>query len=227
MTQHDYVIDNDTAADVRSDLNDAFQAIVSLNSGASEPSTTYANMLWYDETNDILKMRNQGNDAWITVFTVDQLNDLAEAALSAKMQSIDDQANASGDIIYYDGSDFVRLPIGSNGNRLEVSSGAPSWTSGTVADSDLSTTATNDGRDWVRNRLALIAAGSIGSPGFMFYTGAGGNPTSVGTARNGSGLRWSNAGSNSSGTPSGTWRIFGYGTTGGGGNNTSFWLRVL
>jgi len=72
MAQHDYVIANDTAANVRSDLNDALSAIVSQNSGASAPSTTYANMLWYDTSNNILKMRSEADDAWIDVGYIDQ-----------------------------------------------------------------------------------------------------------------------------------------------------------
>jgi len=72
MAQHDYVIANDTAANVRSDLNDALSAIVSQNSGASAPSTTYANMLWYDTSNNILKMRSEADDAWINIGYIDQ-----------------------------------------------------------------------------------------------------------------------------------------------------------
>ena len=72
MAQHDYVIANDTAANVRSDLNDALSAIVSQNSGASAPSTTYANMIWYDSGNNILKIRSEADDAWIDMGEVDQ-----------------------------------------------------------------------------------------------------------------------------------------------------------
>lgn len=74
MAQHDYVIDNQTAANVRSDLNNALAAIVSQNSGDTEPSTTFANMLWYDSANNILKMRNEANDGWINVGELDQSN---------------------------------------------------------------------------------------------------------------------------------------------------------
>lgn len=72
MSQHDYVIANDTAANVRSDINSALAAIVSNNSGSSAPSTTYANQWWYDTTNDILKIRSEANDAWISVGKLDQ-----------------------------------------------------------------------------------------------------------------------------------------------------------
>jgi len=80
MAQHDYVIANDTAANVRSDLNDALSAIVSQNSGASAPSTTYANMLWYDTSNNILKMRSEADDAWIDLGTLNQSTNEFEVA---------------------------------------------------------------------------------------------------------------------------------------------------
>jgi hypothetical protein len=79
MSQHDYVIANQTFPNFRTDLNSAFAAIVSQNSGASAPSTTYAYQLWYDTGNDILKMRNADDDAWIDLFTVDQTADTAIA----------------------------------------------------------------------------------------------------------------------------------------------------
>jgi hypothetical protein len=76
MAQHDYVIDNQLAPAFRSDLNSALAAIVSQNSGVTAPTTTYANMLWYDTTNDLLKMRNESNSGWITLGTVDQTNNV-------------------------------------------------------------------------------------------------------------------------------------------------------
>lgn len=72
MAQHDFVIDNDTPANLRADLNLALAAIVSTNSGATAPGTTYANQFWYDENADLLKIRNEANSAWITLGKVDQ-----------------------------------------------------------------------------------------------------------------------------------------------------------
>lgn len=76
MSQHDYIIDNQLAPAFRSDLNSALAAIVSHNSGVTAPTTTYANMFWYDTTNDLLKMRNEANSGWITLGTVDQTNNV-------------------------------------------------------------------------------------------------------------------------------------------------------
>ena len=67
MAQHDYNIANQTGANFRSDLNNALSAIVSNNSGANEPSTMYAYEWWIDTSNDLLKLRNSANNAWITM----------------------------------------------------------------------------------------------------------------------------------------------------------------
>ena len=74
MANHDYNIANQTAPNFRADLNNALLAIVSTNSGSSAPSTTFANMLWYDTTNNQLKMRNEADSAWITLLESDQSN---------------------------------------------------------------------------------------------------------------------------------------------------------
>jgi len=70
MAQHDYNIANAPGASVRADLNAAFEAVASSNAGASAPSTTFANQLWYDSTNSKLKIRNPANTAWIELATV-------------------------------------------------------------------------------------------------------------------------------------------------------------
>ena len=70
MAQHDYVLDNATGANFRSDLNNALLAISSNNSGSSAPSTTYALQFYADTTNNILKLRNASNDGFINLFTL-------------------------------------------------------------------------------------------------------------------------------------------------------------
>ena len=66
MAQHDYVIANASGATVRADINNALLAISSSNSGSSAPSTTYAYELWVDTSNNLLKLRNGANNAWLT-----------------------------------------------------------------------------------------------------------------------------------------------------------------
>ena len=59
----------------RSDLNEILQAIYSCQSGTSEPANHYANSFFYDETNNVLKFRNEDNDAYITIMGFDQTAD--------------------------------------------------------------------------------------------------------------------------------------------------------
>lgn len=87
MATHDYVIDNQTAPNFRADLNNALLAIVSNNSSATAPAVTYANMMWYDTAANILYMRNEDNDAWIRIGTLDQTADTFAAAVSLASQA--------------------------------------------------------------------------------------------------------------------------------------------
>ena len=74
MAQADGTIQNDTGANVRSDLNNNFAACFTNNSGASAPSTTYAYMWWADTSNGLLKLRNGGNTDFITVGSLTTTN---------------------------------------------------------------------------------------------------------------------------------------------------------
>ena len=75
MATHDYVIANQGFPAFRSDLNDVLQAIVSNNSNATAPATTYAYQMWYDTNTNNWYMRNADNDAWITLATFNQVDD--------------------------------------------------------------------------------------------------------------------------------------------------------
>lgn len=70
--QHDMNIANATAAAVRTDINSALTALVSNNSGASEPATKYAYQFWADTTTGLLKQRNAANSAWTTIAPIGQ-----------------------------------------------------------------------------------------------------------------------------------------------------------
>jgi hypothetical protein len=74
MAQHDYILANQSGAAFRSDLNNGLAAIVSQNSGAAQPSTTYAYQWWADTTTGLLKIRNAANNAWITIGTLADAN---------------------------------------------------------------------------------------------------------------------------------------------------------
>lgn len=72
--QADYVVSNGTGAAVRSDINDQLAAIVSNNSGATAPATTYAYQWWADTTTGLLKIRDSANTTWVTVGTLASAN---------------------------------------------------------------------------------------------------------------------------------------------------------
>lgn len=75
MSQHDLDIANQTASSARADINSALKALGSTSSGSSAPSTTYANMLWYDTGSNTLKMRTEADDQWISIGYLDQNSD--------------------------------------------------------------------------------------------------------------------------------------------------------
>ncbi len=64
MSQHDYDVANGSGSSVRADLNSLAAAIQSQNSGSNAPTATAAGMVWYDTTNQAMKQRNSGNNAW-------------------------------------------------------------------------------------------------------------------------------------------------------------------
>ena len=67
MSTHDYNIANGTGAAVRADINSVLAAIVSKNSSATPPATTFAYMWWFDTSTQILKIRDAANTNWVNV----------------------------------------------------------------------------------------------------------------------------------------------------------------
>jgi hypothetical protein len=106
MAQHDYIIANQSGAAFRSDLNNGLAAIVSQNSGAAQPSTTYAYQWWADTTTGLLKLRNAANNAWITIGTLADANlgllSLAGGTLTGALLA-DDSGTAALPAIAFDG----------------------------------------------------------------------------------------------------------------------------
>ena len=88
MSQHDFNIANQGFPSFRSDLNAALAALASNSSGASAPSSTYANQFWYDETANILKMRDEANANWISLGTLDQVAKTFSVASAATLAGL-------------------------------------------------------------------------------------------------------------------------------------------
>jgi len=66
-SQHDYDVANGPGATVRADINDVLDSVATNNSGGTAPSSTFANMWWFDTATNILKQRNEANTAWISI----------------------------------------------------------------------------------------------------------------------------------------------------------------
>lgn len=113
MAQHDYVIANQSGAAFRADLNNALAAVVSQNSGAAEPSTTYSYMPWVDTTTGLYKIRNASNSAWVTLYQLDGEWDLlALENGSAGAPSLYFRGSGTDTGVYSPGTDQVAISTG-------------------------------------------------------------------------------------------------------------------
>ena len=65
-----YEVANSTGANVRGDINNILDAILTMNSGSSAPSYAKAYTLFADTNAGIMKMRNAANDGFINLFTL-------------------------------------------------------------------------------------------------------------------------------------------------------------
>ena len=104
MAQNDMNIANQGFPAFRADLNDQLEALVTNSSGATEPSTKFPHQFWVDTAADpsVLKIRNEDNDAWITIGEIDQTGDkfnlnCANATIAENL-SLNDQ----GDLRFFD-----------------------------------------------------------------------------------------------------------------------------
>lgn len=122
MSQHDFNIANQSFPATRTDINDAILAIVSNSSGDTEPSTTYANQWWYETDTNILKIRNEANDGWVDVITLDA----SMTATASELNQLD--AITRGSILYGNASGATaRLAAGAASTVLTSDGTDISW----------------------------------------------------------------------------------------------------
>jgi len=74
-TVTDVEVANASFPNVRQDLNDILEALASNFSNDTEPTTMYPSQFWYENDTNLLYLRNEDNDAWITLAFFDQTND--------------------------------------------------------------------------------------------------------------------------------------------------------
>jgi hypothetical protein len=149
MAQHDYVIDNQLFPATLDDLNAAFQAIVTQNSGPTAPLVYSAGTPWYDTVNQELKRRNDTNTAWESVV----VTDLTAGQIAAIKEEL-------GELALLDqvtATEIANLSINSN----HLNNGA------VVADK------VPDGA------LPLAKLASIAADTFVGRTGSSGTPTAI------------------------------------------------
>lgn len=94
MSQDDYVISDQSGASFLADINNILLAIVSNNSGATEPTTKYAYQWWADTTTGKLKQRNSANSSWIEIGTLATAN-LGHALVAGSASQAFSVANAT------------------------------------------------------------------------------------------------------------------------------------
>ena len=116
MATHDYIISNASGAAVRADLNNALAAIVSNNSNATSPATTYAYQWWADTTTGQLKLRNSANSAWITIFELDGTMLMEDGTVSAPGLAFASDLNTG---FFKSDSDKINFATG-GAERLEI-----------------------------------------------------------------------------------------------------------
>ncbi len=181
MTQNasDVEIANQGFAAFRQDLNDVLEDITTLHSGTAAPSTTYANQWWYETDTDKLYIRNEDNDAWIEILTLDQANDhLATLGASITLDGTGNVSIDSGDFTV--DTDTLHVDASSNKVSIGTTTSVRALTvneTGTSAVAHFESDQTSSKvyfHDANTSQTYSVAIGSVGDD-MAFYASSGGN----------------------------------------------------
>ena len=209
MAQHDYIIANQSGASFRADLNNGLAAVVSQNSGAAEPSTTYAYMTWAVTTTGLYKIRNGANSAWIPLYKLDGTGfSVANGTAAAPSIFFRDSGTDTG--IYSSGTDAVDVATAGI-RRVGVSSAGDVTIYGQgdlrLADSDSSNYVGLQAPSTVSSNVVFTLPGADGAAGLPLKTDGAGGLTfgTLGAAAMASGLvlkvqHFTDAGTNTNAT---------------------------
>jgi len=148
MAQHDFDIGNQNGQNFRQDLNNVLDAIQTTNSGSSEPTTKVSYMLWADTTNNLLKVRNGANNAWISLGSINTTN-LGLAGLASPTFT----GTVTAPELDLTGNTSLKLPVGTTAQR-------PTGATGDIRfNSTLSKVETYSGSVW--ESVGGVPAGSV------------------------------------------------------------------
>ena len=170
MSQNDFVIDNGTGLAVRQDIESAFQALASNNSGSSAPSTTYGLQSFANTTDSMLQLRNAANNAFVNLRKFDGSLPLPDGSNSSPSLFFDDDTNtgifsAGGDQINVTTDGTARMGVDNSGNlnfAMEASSSYPiqklKWSndSSTTNGFYIAQHSDRNGRIWHEQGLDLV-----------------------------------------------------------------------
>ena len=185
MSQHDFNIANQSFPATRTDLNNALAALASNSSGDTEPTTTYANQFWYETDTNILKIRNEANNGWVDVITLDA----SMTAAASELNQLD--AITRGSILYGDASGATaRLAKGAADTVLTSDGTDISWAAAGGGGVTLPTEPT-----WSSPSVTITSSGTYTLPGtisdsdyvWFLLTGSGGSGMSPGSSSVGDG----------------------------------------
>ena len=110
---HDYSLANANGQTFRSDLNNVLGDIQSTNTGTSAPTTTVAGKLWIDETNNLIKLRNNSNNGWVTL-GASNTAEMGHATTASP--SFTGTITSAGDIVC-NSTSRLKLPAGTTAQR--------------------------------------------------------------------------------------------------------------
>ena len=206
---------NQSFPDTRTALNAAYAALASNSSGDNDPTSvaggslaTVQHQWWYDSTNNKLMLRNDANNAWIEIATIDETSGnvlsittqgltIGATALTATGTEINQLAAITrGSILYGNASGATaRLAAGAASTVLTSDGTDISWA---AAGSGASTTVGDVGTyamlgEPLPDRPARSAGDDVAASSTLYYASANAN----------------NQGSSFGGSPSGTWRLMG------------------
>ena len=201
--QADFIVSNGTGAAVRSDLNVQLAAIVSNNSGATEPATMYAYQWWADTTTGLLKLRNSANSAWIELRQLDgEFTTVPVEDGSAGAPSIYFKTSGTDTGLYSPGADQVGISTGGTARVIVDSNGATLNGQGDLrfADSDSSHFIALQAPATITTDVTLTLPSADGTSGQFISTDGSGTLSFATPAGGGGGA--SNLADGSAATPS-------------------------